>query len=355
MSDDIKKAEEAIIKLFNGEHVPPPPRYYDDEGDVLDIMRAAGWVIHAFAEPDYESDNVLGVEFWDCKRSNVVLLARSGEVPSFYDLPTDYTTVIHNCLKMISDIEPGQAMSSDDALFNGLKRHKDVAYAKRFISYMNSRIQDAGGRKEANGEWPRLSSDTLFNVNNLVRSLVSHASHGQMAAMVYDKTDPVRMIAYPANGRTARDRENAIQALEGISGEMKNMAHKARMQDYEVRSKREAEEKRVKAEEDIQRNIRDIHDKYHASLINHGAAGSEVIAKHLNGEARIPVYKFSSKRPNPERDALIDEVESFLGEDAHEITSKLISSDLSRRLKGYEMLSERLGEIFHGPEQNMEM
>lgn len=355
MNEEIKKAEEAIIKLFNGEHVPPPPRYYDDKDDVLDIVRVAAWVLHAFSEPDYESDNVLGIEFWDCKRNNVVLLAGGREVPSFYELPTDYTKVILTCHKIISEIEPGQVMTADDVYFNGLKRHKDAAYAKRFISYMNRRIQEAGGRKDSDGEWPKISSDTLFNVNDLVRSLVSHASGGRMAALVYDKRDPVNMVTYPAGGRTARDRENAILALERISQGIKNIADKARYQDYEVRSEREAQMKKAVAEERANSVTRGILGEYYDRLMSQGDRGAEIIAGHLNGELRIPVFKSTAKRPNPERDAVIDDVEGFLGDNAKDITSRMISGDPTRVIEGLEMLAERLAKIFPEPEERLGM
>lgn len=355
MSDDIKKAEEAIIKLFNGEHVPPPPRYYDDKGDVLDIMRAAGWVIHAFAEPDYESDNVLGVEFWDSKKSNVTLLEK--EKSMFYGLPAESTKVIRECVQIISEVEPGQIIPPDDTAFYGLKRLKDASYAKRFISYMHRKIEETGGRKEMGrgGEWPVIPKGTLFEVNDLVRSLVSHASGGHMAALVYNKKDPVNMVAYPAGGRTARDRESAILALERISQGIKNIADKARYQDYEVRSEREAQMKKAAAEERANSVTRGILGEYYDRLMSQGDRGAEIIAGHLNGELRIPVFKSTAKRPNPERDAVIDDVEGFLGDNAKDITSRMISGEPTRVIEGLEMLAERLAKIFPEPEERLGM
>lgn len=351
---EIQKSFEAIRALCRGEHVPAPPGWYDDAGDTLDIMRGAGWVHHAFSEPDYKGINVLKSEFWDSEEERVMIvpdLERGADPVDIQALMTGLTELVSTCVHATQSIKPALEHAPEDRAFHGMGRKKRPELAEDIIRILDAEIASVGGRVDSDGEWRDLPEKTLSSARAIVARLVKEISGGRMSVHTYARTGRDTVITYPKKGRAdPYALDSASYALMSAGNVLTEIGKQARFADSEARreisAKKEAEALQAQAQE-----IRQACFEVHAdSLRQNGGSAALAILQHLEKGFRLPVYKGSARRPTPERDALIDDLHEFFGDDTYDILSEQISSDPSRRLNGVKRLSERLDVIFSDAE-----
>lgn len=351
---EIQKSFQAIRALCRCEHVPAPPGWYDDAGDTLDIMRGAGWVHHAFSEPDYKGINVLKSEFWDSEEERVMIVPdfdRGAEPVDVQALMTGLTELVSTCVHATQSIKPALEHAPEDRAFHGMSRKRLPELGEDIVRVLDAEITRAGGRVESDGEWQDVPEKTLSSARAIVERLVKEISGGRMSVHTYARTDLDTVIIYPKKGRTdPYALDAASYALMSAGSALTAIGKQARFADNAAR--REISEK--KKAEDLQAQAREVRQacfEAHAdSLKRNGGTAALAVLKHLESGVRLPVYKGGVRRPTPERDALIDDLHEFFGEDAHEILSNLIGSDVSRYLNGEKRLAERLDVIFSDAE-----
>lgn len=343
---EVDRAFAAIRALCRGDAVPPPPRYFDDTSDVLDLMRGAAWVAHALFEPDADGENVIEFEVYEPGAAQVVL------VPSqAYDHETGKIIRDGWAMRPVLDaiaacdevLAAGVQDGPDAAPFSCLRRKPSERAGEEIIAQIQRRL-DKRGRVPAGDGWPRIDLTDQRIANTLMGDLVGHVSDMGMSLRAVSRLSGVRPVSYPVRAGGISSRRYAEFALGRLADAVQTVSRDYRLQreiaGEMARRDRAAEEARMAVAAARAETLA----KHGDALRDIGTPAASAVLAFLETGRKMPVYKGSEKRPTPERDALIDGIHDLLGEDAHEALAALVSSDEERNAKGVRDLGVLLDE-----------
>lgn len=341
---EVDRAFAAIRALCAGETVPPPPRYFNDPSDVLDLMRGAAWVAHALFEPDPDGDNIIQFEIYELGLTDIVMAPTRLYDPDTREIRREHwtmKTVIDAIAACDKVLEAPVLTEGADAPFSGLRRVIDPKIGEEIISRIQKRL-DVRGRLPANGGWPNIELADEHVANILMGDLVGHVSGINMGLRAVSRLSGAMPVSYPIKPGGEYARRHAESAMMRLSEAVQTVARdyglQRQMEGEIARHARKAQEAREEAETARAAAL----EKHGDSLRDLGTPAAEAILAHLRTGKRLPVYKKVTKNPLPERDALIDGLHGLLGDGAHETLAALISTDPARAAKGDRGLSSLL-------------
>ena len=347
---EVQKSFAAIRAFAAGNLVPPPPKYFDDAGDDMDMARAAGWVDHALFAPDMEDDSVLRITFYRPDREAVVdapshnILSKDGSrVDTDADALRPLQEAVSTCMRVLAETEAG--LEYETAKHGGVVRRVLPEAGEAAIRAITVLLENFGGRLDGNADWPRPTDAQVRAAERVMSRLIEAVSDDTLRVRAVSRLDTVQPIVYPVKGGDARSRDAAAYALMTIGTAIEQVGSAYRRQDEYVRQARAAEAKAAAQREEIATLRKAALDAHGTALEADGRVAAAAILAHLREGRPLPVYKSTAKHPNPERDAIIDALNAFLGEDGHAILSGLIGSDLGRNAQATRDLSDRLSVV----------
>ncbi len=364
MQDEIDKAFAGIRALCAGERVAAPPRYYDDEDPtgMLDLHRGIAWVLHAISAPDVDGDNVMSTTLYRTGLEEILIVPnvifsyeeKEGPAETPWSL-NDIFEGMKACENVLREADPRAAFEDGPAYQVGRAFQPNPKLGEEIVVKLRKHL-DKRGRLDGDGTWPQMTKHDVLITNLILNELVGYLTDDKYRVKAVNRKDGVSAVAYPTRvgpnvAASLREAAFAMQSLGDAVSQI-GRAYNVRQQHFRDVV---AAEKKAEANERLHAQMRDeMREKFGAQLAERGGSAETAILTFLTTGERLPVMKGSAKRPTPKRDALIDDLEDFLGDGAFGLLMGLISSDGDRKTKGLNAFSEaleiRLGQDTPRPE-----
>lgn len=123
----LNDAFDNILIGLRGQRVPPPPRFFRDDGTIMDVHRAIGWVIWAAVGEDEEQESAFYAETYDSLVSSADLIGHP-HAPGTATAPEVLGTLLRSLELPVTGDE-----DIDVAPFKDLKRGAGEAAVERVL------------------------------------------------------------------------------------------------------------------------------------------------------------------------------------------------------------------------------
>ena len=359
-----EKAYAAIRAFLQREPVPFPyegqddiPERSDDEGlnYQRDFRNAAEAVIVAiFGDYPHSFGRDIDVTVFETQHYGVVhvpegiSIDRDGEIDldgvDFDAIPS----AIGACLKVVT----APTIVEDRPVFlNIVRLASDRDHVEHFVSRVRAAAEARATIVEESEEEPRPTPEEMTRLRSLMRLMAANVSGkttspygGLVGILCSTSHEGSRPCIYPLakNGVTKTDHISARNALGDLGNAMVKIDRIYSLRDDVVRRRDSENALLAQIETDFSEGRSALLEEHEAFLSNApGRAPAAVLGLLRDGKA-LPWMGSSALRPDPDRDALIDELQGFLKTDAN-FFYKLISRD--HKVAAIRDLGERLSEI----------
>lgn len=328
----------AITQLFSGQTVSPPPRYYNDAGHLFDVYRTCGWVANALFEPDPDEENIASFSYFEPSHQAVIKAPydqidyKTGQIKTSEYNFGDIAKAMETCFNVMS--------SPTDTKEEPFTRITSKILSDKFVNDLKTRIRERG-RLESNGGWPNLNDSDKKFFQDFASGLVRASTNNRLDVVITDKTDPVRAITYPVRAENRNSKREASFALGALAKIVENIALVRERADAVIR---DVENKKI-AERQHKDFVNAERERFLGSYGEHlassGGIAEKIILDYLSGRSVPAFYKISKKRPNPERDLLVDELRSYVGDEI-EALKGIIGTDMQREKDGLKAIERVL-------------
>lgn len=341
---DIQEAFDAIRRLFAGEHVPAPPRYFDDPGNELDIIRAAAWVAHALFLPDADGENVISTIVYDTRTERTVSIPNN--TFSYKDMSISQDGWdINDILVATKSAHQVLMGACAEVTEEEIPRSIMPSRAETIIGMIKTRLDVIGRLADEQG-WPDLNEEDVADAEDIIRTLVQAVTNHRFSSRSYARNSRVSVISYPVAGKGERHEWHAEMALSQIGTAIKGIADAYGHKRAEENRRRLQSEAEASTLAEIEKRKENLASRYAEAASAAGTPAGNALAAYLRDGVKMPVYKGTARFPSPERDEIIDSLHEMLGDDAAATLRLLISVDPKRVLSGLKSLGEQLETIF---------
>lgn len=354
---EIRDIIKTIKAGLSGGHVPPPPRFFNDAGDLMDIHRTVGWMLILAVGMDEESETAFSARIYDKDVSTGYRIGCTQEL-GFADAPDVLKEILSGLNAEV--IEDGPQTKP----FDGLSRVSAESVSDVTIESLLRVRATLKSEKDVDG-YPDLSDDARAALDIAVKRVVGAMSDNKLGVLLEDSRDHSGVIIIPKAGKTVTpELKNALaRVLVQFSETMKRSVDNAVVFPA-MTARREEERNRKNAEltASIKREETRILEK-HADTLS-GTEAGRMVAARLRGERDLPCYPSRLARSvNAERAAFyarrneeLSTLKDFLGENSDAVLHALIRTDLSfaggveqlveTKLKGLRVLDDILSNSF---------